>query len=117
MPRARSLDEGDLHRLRIALKKLRYTAEFFAPLYPRKDVKRYLAKVRQLQEHLGEINDIAHVRTTLSNLMRDGGPKKNAELGFAAGMVAGWYRAHRPRLAKQALKRWNRFRKISPFWD
>ena len=31
---ARSREEGDLHRLRIALKKLRYTAEFFAPLYP-----------------------------------------------------------------------------------
>lgn len=113
---AASRDEGDLHRLRIALKKLRYTAEFFAPLYKKKKVKTYLAKVRQLQEHLGEINDIAHVRATLSTLMRDGGPKKNADLGFAAGLVAGWYRAHRPRLAKQALKRWNRFRRIRPFW-
>jgi CHAD domain-containing protein len=114
---AQSRDEGDLHRLRIALKKLRYTAEFFAPLYEKNKVKRYLGKVRKLQEHLGEINDIAHVRATLSNLMRDGGAKKNSDLGFAAGMVAGWYRAHRPRLAKQALKRWNRFRKIKPFWD
>ena len=113
---ARNRDEGDLHRLRIALKKLRYTAEFFAPLYKQKKVKAYLAKVRKLQDHLGEINDIAHVRTTLSNLMRDGGPRKNAELNFAAGMVTGWYRAHRPRLAKQALKRWQRFRKINPFW-
>ena len=95
---------------------MRYTAEFFAPFYKKKKVKAYLAKVRKLQEHLGEINDIAHVRTTLSNLMRDGGPRKNAELNFAAGMVAGWYRAHRPRLAKQALKRWRRFHKISPFW-
>jgi CHAD domain-containing protein len=113
---ARSRDEGDLHRLRIALKKLRYTAEFFAPLYKAKEVKRYLAKVRKLQEHLGEINDIAHVRTTLSGLVRDGS-RKNGDLGFAAGMVAGWYRAHRPRLARQALKRWNRFRKVKPFWD
>ncbi len=112
---AKSLDESDLHRLRIALKKLRYSAEFFAPLYKKKKVKRYLAKVRKLQDDLGEINDIAHVRGTLANLMRDGTAKKT-ELGFAAGMVAGWYRAHRPRLAKQALKRWNRFRKVKPFW-
>jgi CHAD domain-containing protein len=112
---AKSGDERDLHRLRIGLKKLRYSAEFFAPLYEKKKVKAYLSKVRKLQEQLGEINDIAHVRATLSNLMRDSGQKKS-ELGFAAGMVAGWYRAHRPRLAKQALKRWNRFRDIKPFW-
>ena len=36
---AKSRKEADLHRLRIALKKLRYTAEFFAPLYPRRTVK------------------------------------------------------------------------------
>ena len=112
---AKSGDEGDLHRLRIALKKLRYSAEFFAPLYRAEKVKRYLSKVRKLQEELGEINDIAHVRATLSNLMRDSGPKKS-ELGYASGLVAGWYRAHRPRLAKKALKRWRRFRDIKPFW-
>jgi len=41
---AKSREEGDLHRLRIALKKLRYSAEFFAPLYSRKKVARYLQK-------------------------------------------------------------------------
>jgi CHAD domain-containing protein len=112
---AKSRDEGDLHRLRIALKKLRYTAEFFAPLYTKKKVKTYLGKLRKLQEQLGEINDIAHVRATLTNLTGEGA-RKNGELGFAAGMVAGWYRAHRPRLAKKALKRWSRFRDIRPFW-
>jgi len=50
---ARSHEEGDLHRLRIALKKLRYTAEFFAPLYKKKKVKRYLSHIRKLQDSLG----------------------------------------------------------------
>jgi triphosphatase len=113
---ARNRDEGDLHRLRIALKKLRYTAEFFASLYPRKDVKRYVRKLRRLQEHLGEINDIAHVRTTLSALLRDKPEPGDGDLRFAAGMVAGWYRARRPRLAKKALKRWDKFSRIKPFW-
>src|SRR5262249_4399312 len=45
---AKSRKEGDVHRLRIGLKKLRYTAEFFAPLYPRKNVARYLKKLRGL---------------------------------------------------------------------
>ncbi len=114
--KARSRDEADLHRLRIALKKLRYTAEFFASLYPKKNVKRYIRKVRRLQEHLGEINDIAHVRTTLSALQDKSASADDGDLRFAAGMVAGWYRARRPPLAKKALKRWNTFRKLKPFW-
>jgi CHAD domain-containing protein len=37
-----SLTPPARHRLRIALKKLRYTAEFFASLYPRKRTNRYI---------------------------------------------------------------------------
>ena len=113
--KAKSRDEADLHRLRIALKKLRYTAEFFAALYPKRKVGQYLKKVRRLQEHLGEINDIAHVRTTLSAL-QDQSEADNGDLRFAAGLVAGWYRARRPPLAKKALKRWDKFRQLKPFW-
>ena len=106
----------DVDSLRIAVKKLRYTAEFFASLYPRKKVKRYIKKVRRLQEYLGEINDIAHVRTTLSVLLQDKPKPNDGDLRFAAGMVSGWYRARRPRLAKKALKRWDKFRGLKPFW-
>ena len=52
---ARSHEEGDLHRLRIALKKLRYTTEFFAPLYKKKTVKRYLSEVKKLPGNLGPL--------------------------------------------------------------
>ena len=114
---ARSRDEGDLHRLRIALKKLRYTAEFFAPLYPKKDVKRYLKKLRDLQNHFGDLNDIANVRGVVGALMRDTG-KKGAEPAacFAAGAVTGWYGARTPRVIKQAVKRYQKFRRARPFW-
>ena len=116
--KARSGEEGDLHRLRIALKKLRYTAEFLAPLYSKKKVRRYVGKLRKLQEHLGALNDIAHVRTTMHMLMRDNdGRRAQPPERYAAGMVAGWYRARRPEIARKALKRWKRFRKVTPFWD
>ena len=115
--KARSGEEGDLHRLRIALKKLRYTAEFLAPLYPKKKVRRYVRKLRGLQEHLGAINDIAHVRATMATLLRETDGKRSAPgERYAAGLVAGWYRARRPRIAAQALKRWKKFRKVKPFW-
>jgi triphosphatase len=115
--KARDGDEANLHGLRIALKKLRYTAEFLAPLYPRRKVKHYVRELRGLQEHLGAINDIAHVRATVAKLLRETEAKRPAPgERYAAGLVAGWYRARRPHIAKQALKRWKKFRKVKPFW-
>ena len=115
--KAKSGEEGDLHRLRIALKKLRYTAEFLAPLYPKEKVRRYVRKLRGLQEHLGAINDIAHVRATMAALLRETDGKRIAPgERYAAGLVAGWYRARRPRIAVQALKRWKKFRTVKSFW-
>ncbi len=115
--KARNGEEATLHRLRIALKKLRYTAEFLAPLYPKQKVKRYVRALRGLQEHLGALNDIAHVRATIATLLRETDSKRTTPgERYAAGLVAGWYRARRPHIAKQALKRWKSFRKVEPFW-
>ena len=115
--KARDGDEARLHSLRIALKKLRYTAEFLAPLYPRRKVKHYVRQLRRLQEHLGAINDIAHVRATMATLLRETDNKRTSPgERYAAGLVAGWYRARRPHIAKQALKRWKKFRDVKPFW-
>ncbi|HEY4077722.1 MAG TPA: CHAD domain-containing protein [Rhizomicrobium sp.] len=110
-------EEADMHRLRIALKKLRYSAEFLAPLYRARDVKRYLKKLRGLQNRLGDLNDIANVRGVVTNLLRD--DRKNdgdTAMGFAAGSVTGWYGAQTPIAIKLALKRYRKFRKITPFW-
>jgi len=46
----------ELHMMRIAAKRLRYTLEIFAPLYSDK-LKRYLQACRQTQQLLGEIHD------------------------------------------------------------
>lgn len=66
------LDEDDRHRLRIAGKKLRYTAEFFVSLFPgrkaggrREDL---LSALEKLQTKLGELNDFAVGRTLLAEL-------------------------------------------------
>lgn len=117
---AKPSQESDLHRLRIALKKLRYSAEFFAPLYPAKKVKAYIASLRLLQDELGHLNDIAHVRQLIGGLLHARQPAQNtaddSEIRLAAGMVLGWYRAEAPGTMKKALKRYGRFRKLKPFW-
>ncbi len=57
------LDDEARHRVRIEVKKLRYTTEFFAPLFEgRKAEKRkepFLTALENIQEHLGELNDLA----------------------------------------------------------
>ncbi len=111
---ARSHEEGDLHRLRIALKKLRYAAEFFVPLYKTGKVKNYLSQVKRLQDSLGGLNDIAHARMVLAQLAP--AAHKNGNLRFAAGMVQGWYRARRPGQVKKAMARWDKLKSVPPFW-
>jgi triphosphatase len=114
---AKNGEEGDLHRLRIALKKLRYAAEFFAPLYPRRKVGRYLKEVRWLQNHLGDLNDVANVRSVVGGLLREKGKKDDdSTMRYAAGAMVGWYGAQVPHAVKHALKRTKTFRRVKPFW-
>jgi inorganic triphosphatase YgiF len=47
------------HRLRIAFKRLRYSLEFCATFYPEKRLRRYLGAASEMQEVLGDMNDIA----------------------------------------------------------
>ena len=118
---AKSGREGDLHRLRIGLKKLRYACEFFAPLYSGKKVGRYLKALRGLQNDLGHLNDVANVRGVVHALVKDA-PRKQAHkddsaaLSYAAGAMVGWYGAQVPSIARTAMKRYRKFKKVKPFW-
>jgi CHAD domain-containing protein len=114
---AKSREEGDVHRLRIALKRLRYTAEFFAPLYPKKIVTRYLQTLRGLQNHLGDLNDAVNVRSVVGLLMREKGKKDDdGAARYAAGALVGWYGAKVPGAIKHALRRYKKFKNVKPFW-
>lgn len=54
------------HRLRIASKRLRYALEFLAPLYARAALRPYLGAVAEMQELLGQLNDIQVARTIVA---------------------------------------------------
>ena len=68
----RKLDDSALHEVRIAAKKLRYTAWFFSHLVPgdkaQRRAERFVATVRKLQDRLGEVQDIAVAPDTLKRL-------------------------------------------------
>src|SRR5574340_804176 len=63
-----TLDDKRLHALRILAKKLRYSAEFFAALYDRQKTGEFLAALSEVQEVLGQINDVAVAHRLLDGL-------------------------------------------------
>lgn len=50
---------ADMHRLRIQCKKLRYLLEFFTVLFPPTEMKQLIKHLKQLQDNLGEFNDLS----------------------------------------------------------
>jgi len=78
-----SLDPASRHRLRRNAKKLRYTAEFFANLFPARDAQRrhrkFIDRLQRMQDDLGTLNDMATAARIL--LALDGsGHAETAEL-------------------------------------
>ena len=111
-----SLNVQERHRLRIALKKLRYSAEFFAPLYPAKPVTAFLERLSKLQDLFGALNDSATVETILRRIVEHAGDRCTPELLEAAAFVNGWHQSRIEPTWDQAKKRWKRFTKTDPFW-
>ena len=108
------MPDAERHELRIALKKLRYAAEFFASLFGgRKEVRGFIARVADLQEDLGAYNDAATAESFIASLKLGQG----GEASFAAGYLLGWYR-HASMVADSHLARkWKAFRQADAFWE
>jgi CHAD domain-containing protein len=100
------------HRVRIAAKKLRYAAEFFASLYPAKRVARYVGALEGLQDILGALNDAAVVDRLLAEVAASGRP-------IAAGvdgLVRGWIAAVAQHELARYRRAWEAFEGAKPFW-
>jgi CHAD domain-containing protein len=108
----RHLDAKGRHQLRIALKKLRYAAEFFHSLRDRSDGP-YLTCLAVLQDALVRDNDAATMQPFLCALSLH---PVILELQRAIGALMGWQA--RDRIAAQTTLRrqWQRFKVIRPFW-
>lgn len=90
--RARRLTEltaTQRHALRIAAKKLRYTAEFFGSLFAGGKLDRYLRRFGELQKGLGVLNDLATTRELMSTLAASRGTQTRHALGLCTGWAAG----------------------------
>lgn len=79
--------DRELHRLRIEGKKLRYSLEFFAPLYDQQQMKKLIRQLKVLQNNLGDFNDLSVQQEMLSHYLSEirPGTKKSKELAAAIG--------------------------------
>jgi len=111
----RSLPAAERHRARIAAKKLRYAAEFFAPLFHRGRASRYIDALSQLQDALGRLNDAATAEGLLETVAGASAP--SPALVHAAGMVRGWNAAQSARELVRLDKAWREFARHKPFWQ
>jgi len=90
--RARVDAPASLHALRIGIKRLRYALEFFAPLAAPKPMQKLLVRLTELQDALGQINDLANAGALLMDCAGD-----DPRLREAVTLIGGW---HGPRHQK-----------------
>jgi CHAD domain-containing protein len=105
-----ALPVEELHTIRKAGKRLRYAAEFFAPLYGKRSTQRFIERLSVLQEALGHLNDTAAAATLMASL---GG---GADRHFAAGAVQGFVAARQGDTMADITRAWSKFRRQEPFW-
>lgn len=115
--RSRKLEQFDaerLHRLRIAIKKLRYAATFLAPAFASSGVKPYIEATVRLQGALGALNDRAMAAQVLADLATAARPTEDVAepLKALAKQVASGEKRRRRRLERA----WAAFRKTGRFW-
>ncbi len=110
-PDISALPAGELHDLRKRGKRLRYAAEFFAPLHGRRSTRRFVRAVSRLQEELGRLNDGAAAAELMDRL--PGGSWRQ----FAAGAVQGFAAARSTDARAGIARGWTKFRRADPFWD
>lgn len=111
-----SLVGDDRHALRIELKKLRYGADFFGSLYPRKAARSYMAALAVLQERLGLLNDVHVARGLVDDLITATPARGRAGLAYAGGLVVGWRARAAAREWKRVVRAWPAFARRAPFW-
>ena len=108
------LTSRERHRLRIAVKKLRYTVELLGSVYDPRDLRRYNRRLRRVQEDLGRANDLRVAYGLVIELSRHVEPAEPV-IDAAAELLA----QHERALAMGERKLRRRLRRLNralPFW-
>jgi inorganic triphosphatase YgiF len=101
------------HKLRIALKNLRYGVEFFGELHGNHKRRRvYKKKMSALQDLLGIRNDIVVARSYVEQFREEVSPEAECVLDF----ILGWNAREAAIIDKAIDKSWKKFKRADIFW-
>ena len=107
------LSAPELHELRIAVKKLRYSIDFFAGLFAADAVRTLRSRLSRLQDILGTINDAS----TMQSLLAQGyGGGRAAAATEGRGILLGWSAGRAEALRTDLDRAWKAFRRSRTFW-
>ena len=109
-----SLDPHRLHRLRIAIKKLRYAAEFLRPAFASAAAKAYIEATARLQGALGDMNDRTVARHVLADLATAARPTEDVKKPLKR--LAKQAEAGGKRRRRNLERAWKSFKKAERFW-
>jgi inorganic triphosphatase YgiF len=121
--RLRERTAEERHVLRIRGKKLRYAVEFFAGVFPGKRSARrrdaLLAALKDLQDALGGLNDIATRERLAETIAAEnhGDDEAARKRAFAAGMIVGRQHARHAALLDAAERAYARIADSKAYWD
>jgi inorganic triphosphatase YgiF len=102
------------HRLRIAVKKLRYTAELLGGVYDDGAVRAFTEPLRRLQDDLGHANDVHVGHQIVAALVSEA--KSAGKLADAGHRVLEWHHRHLIKREPKTAKHLERLLSASPFW-
>ena len=114
----RDMDIADRHRVRIALKKFRYTSEFLQALYPNADVRCFNKALARMQDQFGHLNDVSVAEDLLARLIavKGGTLAERRRVVAAAGQVMGWHARGLHDLEDKFLADWKALKSAPVFW-
>ena len=107
------LDSEALHDLRIECKKLRYATEFFRPLYGAR-MKPFTKHLKELQEMLGMLHDIAVMTGLQQDLLKD---CENSKLRRVAVKLETRGQREAETISDNLMQRWQMFSQAERPWQ
>jgi CHAD domain-containing protein len=100
-------DESRRHEVRIRVKRLRYTGDFFSGSFPHQAMRPFIERLASLQDTLGELNDVAVARRLLTEI---------ASASETAALLRS-LSARERELIGSLEPAWSAFEAKRPFWE
>jgi inorganic triphosphatase YgiF len=105
---------SERHELRIALKKMRYTAELLASLYPAGPVAAFTQRLKRLQDDLGSANDVHIGESLVPELAKS--TEKSSGVVVAGQQILEWHKRRLVKEEKKIRENLQELQNATPFW-